>query len=225
MMMNSRKVLRLSRLLLTADELKLAKHIAMILGKPKYDAASLIGAILPVYWIRRGNSTYTIPPRDVYRPFYYLQTYANKAHFGEITRPYVIRTGEHLEGCLKLLVKNTPELSRKLLGLPLGALVKELKAKGLLPEILADQLSGFNCNFNVPAKHPSAHEAIDESRDNLHKRTFSILDAALALVIMRKLSMQLFSLLMNRGITLPEGWRDFDKGWLCYNRQNVQQAD
>lgn len=225
MMMNASKVLRLSKSLLTEDELELAKHIAMLLGNPKYDTASLVAKMLPLYWRKQGNRTYTIPPRDVYRPLYYLHTYADKGHFSEITRLYVSMTGQHLEGCLKHLVKNTPELSRKLLNLPLGALVKKLKAERLLPQILSDQLLDFNSAFYIPAKHMSAQEPIDELRDDLHKRTFSILDAALALLIMRKLSIQLFSLLMKRGIRLPKRWKDFDKEWLCYNRQNVQQAD
>lgn len=76
---------------------------------------------------------------------------------------------------------------------------------------LADQLLIYNKVANVPAKHMTAffqpHSRIDE-------RTFNCLDASLAFMVMRKLSIELFKILQLRGIGLPQGWREFDDNWL-----------
>jgi hypothetical protein len=123
-------------------------------------------------------------------------------------------TGQHLEGCLSWLAENTPGFPPSLLGKPFGALVKELERLGALPSPLAKQLLDFNSFANVPARHMKAMPLNSE----LDKRTFSLLDASLAFTMMRKLSMEMFDNLGRRGVTIPQGWRDFDEDWLLWNR-------
>jgi hypothetical protein len=92
-------------------------------------------------------------------------------------------------------------------------LVVELNNSGILPPDLAEHLQKFNKAVNVPAKHPSAYMPTK----NLGERTFSVLETAYALVLMRKLSIQLFGILKTRGINLPEQWSPFNDKWLSWS--------
>ena len=55
-------------------------------------------------------------------------------------------------------------------------------------------------------------------KKRLHVRTFSVQEAALAFVMMRNLSIQLFEVLETRGVILPHGWKDFKEEWLAWDR-------
>lgn len=48
----------------------------------------------------------------------------------------------------------------------------------------------------------------------LDERTFSVIETVYAIVIMRKLSIQLFALLKTNGVLLPHGWPEFKDEWL-----------
>jgi hypothetical protein len=120
-------------------------------------------------------------------------------------------TGQHIESCLKCLAEYAPRIPLSLRYQPLGKrLIEELEKAGVLPLGLAEQLLTFTFVINVPAKHIAAKSVNAE----LDKRTFGVLDAALAFVIMRKLSIQLFDILRDNGVVLPQGWKDFDENWL-----------
>ena len=66
-----------------------------------------------------------------------------------------------------------------------GPLVKRLKDDGVLPAELARHLWKFNDSVNVASKHFDAYMPTRRLRE----RTFSVMEAAWALVLMRKLSM------------------------------------
>jgi hypothetical protein len=135
--------------------------------------------------------------------------YANSRHFKENTRIFLINACAHIEGCLLWLTKTPPRFRGS--SVPFGGLVHELLKGKILSEELAKHLLRFNSLFNVPAKHMTAyfqpHSRIDE-------RTFSCLDASFAFMIMRKLSIELFTILEKRGVCLPHGWKEFDDNWL-----------
>jgi hypothetical protein len=158
--MKGKRLERLAGSLLDQKEMRLAKHLALLLGNKKYDAASLIAEILPKYWTEKGNRRFTVGPvahRSVYRTLYYLHTYADKKSFKFrlLTRLYISQTCQHLEGCLKWLAQNTPR-SKSLARRPFGALVNGLEEAGTLPSPLATQLIAFNSAANIPAKHMEA---------------------------------------------------------------------
>ncbi len=198
---------------LDENEMKLAKHLSVLLDNDKYDAASLIAEILP------GGGTFTAYPisiRSVYRSIYYLYSYAtcDSDWFRLHTRGYVSMTFHHLEGCLHWLATNTPGVTQSLLRQPFGALVKGLGKLGALHIPLNEHLTNFNLVANVPAKHMNAI-LLDSDLD---KRSFSVLDASLALILMRKFSMQMFDILRNNGETIPQEWTNFNQQWLSWNR-------
>jgi len=194
---------------LSENERKLAAHIAGLFDAPEHDAVSLMTKILPGCWITRDCSEFTIAPRDVYRALHYLHVSSRQAKsYGLDTRKWIWLTGQHLEGCLEYLTTNVPGI-KKSLNRPFGPLVKGLEKEGVLPFPLAKQLLAFNSLANVPAKHITASPTVYELN-----KTFSVLDAATAFVVMRKLSIQLFEILRQRGITLPKRWIEFSNDWL-----------
>jgi hypothetical protein len=85
----------------------------------------------------------------------------------------------------------------------------ELRKQGTLPETLTKDLMEFKSIANVPAKHIVPTTVTPE----LDKRTFTVLDAGLAFVMMRKLSMQIFDILRSRGVAIPQGWKNLDENW------------
>jgi hypothetical protein len=199
-----------ARDILDEKELELALYLSKLLANPNnFIVGILVSKILPTYSEKRGDSSYTLDPDPIYRPLYYVHGYANTRHFKDNTRIFLDMTAAHLEGCLLWLTRTPPKFRSA--PKPFGPLVLQLLHEGLLPRELADELLRFNKIVNVPAKHMTSfykpHSRIDE-------RTFSCLDASLAFMAMRKLSIELFKILCSRGINLPSSWKEFDEQWL-----------
>ena len=193
--------------MLDERELQLASHLSESLSDPKCDAASLVEDIVPVYSDESGK--HTLDPDPIYRPFMYLHDYPDSKDFAKNTRIFILNACWHIEGCLAWLTPSPPRF-RGPKG-PFGKLVDTLKQEEVIPLQLADQLMKFNKAVYVPAHHPSSLYTPKSLTD---ERTFSIHDAALAFVMMRKLSMQLFQLLESKGINLPHKWKNFGNEWL-----------
>ena len=119
-------------------------------------------------------------------------------NFAADTRHFIALLAAHIEGCLFWLTKEAIEFGSP--ALPFGGLVKRLCKENILHKKLATYLLDFNNIANIPTKHFTASKRI---QSNLDERTFSIYEAALDFVIMRRLSIQLFSLLKAKGVLLP----------------------
>jgi hypothetical protein len=103
-----------------------------------------------------------------------------------------------------------------------GPAIVKLKNEGILPNDLAVQLFAFNSAINVPSKHFGAYLPTPW----LNERTFSVIETTEAIVVMRKLSIQLFTILKNRGISLAYEWPEFKEDWLSwYQKRNLPQSD
>jgi hypothetical protein len=190
-------------------ELKLALYLSRLLENPNYTYSGfLVAEILPIYHEKSGDHERTLEPDPIYRPLYYLHLYAGIRHFKENTRFFLNMTSAHLEGCLLWLTKTPPRFRSG--AKPFGQLVYRLLQEGILHQELAHSLLKFNKWINIPSKHMSALY-IPHSRVN--ERTFSCLDASLTFMVMRKLSIELFKLLTDRGVCLPHGWKEFDESW------------
>ena len=196
--------------ILDEKEWKLSLFLSELLENPLcYLVSNLVKDILPKYSEKRGKSSYTLDPDPIYRPLYYLHKYSGMSDFGGISRHYIALTGAHIEGCLHWLTKKPPRFRAP--PKPFGYLVIKLHELKILPEKLSIELMRFNKIVNIPAKHFTAHY---KSRSQIEKRTFSCFDTALTLMMMRKLSIQLFDLLISRGVVLPQLWKKFDNNWL-----------
>ena len=202
-------------------ELELAERIAFLIDDDKWDAASLVESIVPVYWEHGGEWDQTLDPDNVFRPLYYIHGHAtiNSENFRENTRAYMLFISGHIEGCLQQLMP-LPRDDRKI-SKTFGPLVARLKKEGVLPANLAEQLWKFNEAINVPSKHFGAY--IPTRR--LRERTFSVIETAWALVLMRRLSMQLFDLLNTRGRPLPKQWPAFKEEWLTWAREVQDKSE
>ena len=196
--------------LLDQRELQLAKHLSLLLGDDKWDVGPLVEEILPVYWEKMGDILQNLEPGSIYRSLYYIHKYSAEGNFKNCTRSYMTFISNHLEGCLLYLTPFPPEHRGP--SKPFGRLVKPLKQAGVLSEELAEQLWKFNAAVNVPSKHFDAYMPTRR----LDERTFSVMEAAYAFVLMRRLSMQLFGLLQANGVSLPHGWPEFKDGWLSW---------
>ncbi|MEP0824964.1 MAG: hypothetical protein HRF40_05715 [Nitrososphaera sp.] len=193
--------------MLEEKELGLASRLAIILAEPKWDSGSLLVDILPKYWEdREDGSSYTLQPDGIYRTLYYVHSYGSLAHFEKFTRIFMDMLGSHLEACLYWLGDSQ--------SLPLGSLTVRLHKEGILSAELAGLLLKFNKLVYVPAKHIYA---VDDLPDDINERTFSIIEAALAFVMARKLSISLFELLKSKGVNFPQGWKEFKQEWLSWN--------
>jgi hypothetical protein len=196
--------------LLEKKEFDLALYLSELLCNPNcVYVRVLISEILPTFGEKRGESYYTLQPDPIYRPLYYLQMHSNPSYFKDNTRVFLTNVSAHLEGCLFWLTKIPSEFECPTK--PFGGLVELLLKKGVLSEELAISLKEFNRLFNIPSKH---FKAFYKSHSRLDERTFSCYDAAVAFMAMRKLSIELFKLLTERGVNLPHGWREFDDKWL-----------
>jgi hypothetical protein len=200
-----------AREFLDKKELELAAYLSRLLRNPNcIYVGVLVSEILPTYSEKHDGYSRTLEPDPIYRPLYYLHTFADTRNFKQFTRIFLIMASSHLEGCLLWLTK-TPPKYRGSSSKPFGQLVVELLGERILSRELADQLLKFNRLFNVPAKHMAAfyrpHSRTDE-------RTFTCFDASLAFMAMRKLSIELFKILQTRGIYLPQVWKEFDDNWL-----------
>jgi hypothetical protein len=194
-------------------ELRLAAHLSLLLGDPERDAAPLIEEILPIYLEKHGNATRVLTPDSIYRPLYYVHGYAEQREFGRHTQAFIDDICNHLEGCLEWLTPHPPK-SRHPSG-PFGNLAAQLYKAGTLPRPSADQLARFNKVVNASSKWFTARPV---AKSNPAVKAFSTLEAALAFVMMRKLSIQLFGVLKAKGVSLPQGWKDFREEWLSWER-------
>lgn len=199
--------------LLDQRELQLAKHLSLLLGDDKCDAGPLVKEILPVYWEKVGDRSQNLHPGNIYRPLNYIHVWSSEGDFKNSTRAYMDVISSHIEGCLQNLLKFPSE--QRAMSRAFGPLVAQLKKTGILSAELADHLWRFNTVINVPAKHFDAYAPTRW----LDERTFSIIETVYALVVMRKLSMQLFTLLKANGVSLPHGWPDFKDEWLSWFRE------
>jgi hypothetical protein len=203
-------VVKLAREILNNNEFQLAEFLSDLLGNPKCKFVYLLMEdILPVYYEKSGAVTRTLSPDPIYRPLYYIHSYSISPHFEDCTRAFIAMTGAHIEGCLYWLTKEPQEFGSP--SKPFGGLVKLLFQEGVLPEKLVNNLFRFNEVANIPAKHFIASHY---SRSLIDERTFSVFDAALDFVMMRNLSIQLFSLLLSKRVALPHLWKEFDNEWL-----------
>jgi hypothetical protein len=200
--------------LLDGGELKLSLRISQVLGDPTLDAFALISDILPKYSERKEGRLLSLSPRSVYRPLFYVADYAGKTHFEEHSRIFIDNACSHIEGCLLWLTRSSVKYESP--QVPFGPLVYKLWKDGRITKELAGQLLKFNEVVNVPSKHQTVQDFLGLS---LEERSFSVLDAALSFVMMRKLSMQLFAILKQNGVTLPGEWKEFKEEWLSWDRR------
>ena len=202
----------LAQEILNENEFLLAQFLSELLSDPKCKFVSvLVEEILPVYYEKRGEGSYTLDPDPIYRPLYYIHQYSWMRGFERFTRAFVAMTGAHIEGCLVWLTKTPPRFRSP--SKTFGPLVYRLHQEKVLPEKLAVKLLKFNNIANIPAKH---FTAFSNSR-SIDDRTFSVFEAALDFVLMRNLSIQLFDLLQSQGVALPHLWKEFDVKWLSEN--------
>lgn len=194
--------------LLDEKELQLADHLHVLLGDDKWDAGPLIGEILPIYWERIGDRLRNCYPSNIYRPLNYIHVWSSTGDFANSTRAYMDVISNHIEGCLQNFLY--PGDEHRGASKAFGPLIAELKKQGILSADLASSLWKFNEAVNVPSKHFGAYAPTRW----LDERTFSAIETVYAIVIMRKLSIQLFALLKANGISLPHEWSDFKDEWL-----------
>lgn len=197
--------------LLDADELAIATHLTQLFNDPEGDAEAILAAIMPKYSEKRDDHEFTLSPDSIYRPLFYVQGYGGRSDFAEVTRTFLNNVSAHLEGCLDQLSR-TPSRNRSQTG-PFGPMLIQLRKDAVIPENLADELAAFNRIVNVRSKHFKAHQPTRR----LDERTFSVGEASLAFVMMRKLSIQLFEIMRARGVSLPTDWPLFDKEWLTWS--------
>lgn len=210
---------RLAFDLLDQRELQLADHLSMLLGDDKWDAGPLIEEILPVYWEKVGDRSQNCHPGNIYRPLNYVHVWSSEGGFKDSTRAYMDVISGHIEGCLQNLLKLP--IHGRAMERAFGPAVLQLKKQKILSAELADQLWRFNKVINVPAKHFGAYAPTNW----LDERTFSVIETVYAIVIMRKLSMQLFTLLRDNGVSLPHEWPEFRDEWLSWFREFNNDPD
>jgi hypothetical protein len=206
--------------LLDEREWQLANRLALILDDDMYDASSLVEEMIPIYWERVGDRKHTLLPDNIYRPLYYIHRWSNNRNFRDNTRGYMMVISAHLEGCL-IYLTSCPPSKYGVSPRPFGRLVGPLKRSGILSSELADQLWKFNAAINIPSKHFDAYIPTHW----LNERTFSVFETSCALVMMRKLSMQLFAILKANGVVLPYGWPEFKDEWLSWSRMINQDSE
>lgn len=204
----------LARDILDERELRLATHLSILLGIAEQDAASLIEEILPTFSEKHGDTTRVLTPDPIYRPLYYVHSYAEQREFGRHTEAFIDDICNHLEGCLEWLTPHPPK-SRHPSG-PFGNLAVQLYKAGTLPRPSADQLARFSKAVNISST--KRFTALLAATSNPAVKTFSVVEAALAFVMMRKLSIQLFVVLKAKGVNLLQGWKEFREEWLSWDR-------
>lgn len=192
--------------LLSKDELQLAATISML--DNAQNAGPLIEEILPIYWTKVNNVFENHQPANIYRPLYYIYKKSVEGDFKNDTRSCMDVISGHIEGCLQNLLE-LPTQSRTMSG-AFGPAVAQLKSQNTLSPSLANSLWQFNKVINVRAKH----FGIYAPTSRLDERTFSEMETVYAVVIMRNLSIPLFTLMKAKGVLLPEEWPQFKIGWL-----------
>lgn len=196
-------------------EQALASHLTMLLNNTEYEILPLIADILPVYAKKRGDHYVNLEPFLIYRQLYYIHYAFNSTRpFMESTREFLRTISGYIEACLHYLIAAQPN-ARSYPNM-FGRSLEKLEKEGVLTKELATKIQKLNQVVNIPAKHPSTFFDPDMPLD---KRTFSINDASLALVITRSISIELFEVLKASGVNIPEGWREFDEEWLQWDRK------
>jgi hypothetical protein len=196
--------------LLDQNELQLADHLLLLLSDDKWDAGPVFENMLPVYWQKVGDILETLEPDNIYRALYYIHTWSSLGDFKDRTRAYMDVISAHIEGCLQNLLK-LPAHGRTM-EKAFGPATISLYKKNILSEKLTRELLRFNEVINVPAKHFGAYAPTRR----LDERTFGSIETVYAIVLMRKLSIQLFELLKADGVTLPQSWPSFKEEWLSW---------
>lgn len=200
------KIRTLAQNVLTSEDYPIVDYLYDLISNEEIRiACSLIENIFPQYWTLEGGLR-TLWPDDVYRTIYYL---TNAKAYEDSSRHMINMMGGHLEGLLYFL----DEPNR----LSLGPKIHRLKKKHLISETLASQLLDFNGIYRR-SKHMSGDNLLPKRLDI---RTFSTFDTLLCLFVMRRLSMRLFSLLSENGISLPQQWKPYTSEWLCWKRTDI----
>jgi hypothetical protein len=212
-MHNMSEIERFAIELLDQRELLLADHLSIVLGDDKWDAGPLVEEILPVYWEKVGDRLQNCFPGNIYRPLNYVHAWSARGGFKDSTRAYMDVISSHIEGCLQSLLKIPTE--GRAMSRAFGPAVVQLKRQKIISAELANKLWRFNQIINVPAKHFGAYAPTNW----LDERTFSVIETVYAIIIMRNLSIQLFSLLKTNGVSLPHEWPEFRDGWLTDFRE------
>ncbi len=198
---------RLAFDLLDETELQLADHLSFLLGDDKWDAGPLVGEILPVYWEKVGDRSQNCYPGNIYRPLNYIHVWSSRGGFKDSTRAYMDVLSSHIEGCLQNLLGLS--VYGRGMARAFGPAVIKLEKQKILSAALARQLLRFNEVINVPAKHFGAYMPTNW----LDERTFNPGETVLAILIMRRLSMQLFKLLKANGVSMAHEWPEFRDEW------------
>lgn len=196
--------------MLDEKEIKLSEHLSVLFADDKYDVGSVVAAVLPKYWEQVGENRRSLSPQPIFRSLYYVHSYADQIDFAGKTRIFLDFICGHLEGCLFSLYANVSRYAQS--KLTFGKLIEVLYGMNILSDKLAGQLWAFNRTVNIPSKHLGALDMPVA----LEERTFSVLDAACAFVMMRKLSVLLFALLKEKGV-LQADWPSLDERWLDWS--------
>lgn len=190
--------------LLDQQELKAASGLAVVLRDdesiPDIFVESMTDRILPAYWDIKEDRPQNVDPSPIFRPLYYLHGYSNLADFGEFTREFVEMASAHLEACMHWLTPSPPEEWSG--GKEFGGLIVKLRDAEVLSPSLARDLQSFDRIANGPSKDSGSENPDRSRRDG----GVGIEDAALLLMITRKLSMQLFEVLNSNGVTIEHLW-------------------
>jgi len=190
--------------LLDQQELQVASALAAILSDdesiPDAFVESLVDRILPAYWDIKDDRPPNVDPSPIFRPLYYLHGYSNLADFGKFTREFVEMASAHLEACMHWLTPSPPEEWSG--GKEFHGLIGQLRDAGVLSPALASGLESFDRVAIAPSQHTGPGSPDLSQKD----AGFSIEDAAVLLMITRKLSMQLFELLNSHGVTIEHRW-------------------
>ena len=204
----------LARDLLDERELQLGRHLADLIGEKGGGCArSLIVDILPT----EADGTHgTMVPGMVYRPLVYLCRSSDAKEFEKVVGAFLEMISAHIEGSLRWLSAPRPTAATGSSG-SFGSLAIELYRKGILPQALADQLVRFNKALGMKSTRGATGYRVGVVAPGSGGEGSEDLEAALALVVMRKLSIQLFSLFKSRGINLPKGWSEFKEEWLIWD--------
>jgi len=194
------EVAKLADRLLDQKELKVASDLAKILSDDESLEIQLVGSmvdkILPAYWDIKDEREPQIDPSPIFRPLYYLHGYSNLADFGKFTGELVEMASAHLEACMQWLTLTPAEEWNG--GRDFSKLITLLRDADVLPPRLAGDLQDFDRVANAPPE--------DSGSESPGRPRFSIEDAALLLIITRKLSIQLFELLNSHGVTIEHPW-------------------
>jgi hypothetical protein len=205
------KINDLATKILGKEELELVDHLFLLFNDESINSSRLIGEIIPRYWEDCDTGRQSIEPDCIYRALYYIHFDSEYGSLKYSSRSFLQMMSNHLEGCLQYLL-NQNNTSRSNLQGSFGQLAFELSKGGIITKQLKDELQKFNNLIDIPSKHMKAYLPTRQ----LSERTFSVLEAAEAFVLMRKLSIQLFSIMRSTGIGVTAEWPSFNPIWLTW---------